>query len=445
MKKFNTKLPEFGPQSIKKALSLSLESQAEKIDAINLGSPAIQLGDRNSVEPPKAAQFMLFNKPLYTNGNELNIMIFCGNDVNTKPIEDLIYPTAKNFKVGCRIKVTNLNFRDNGYMAAIDRFITDPEGKFGGFNMYWFILPNNLKNQYGKIKKMAMDSPNPKLTQMTVAATLNKKGFNSIITKILLQMASKVGNALWLPKAPTDCGTKTMMIGIDTAADKVQKGTIVAYCASMAKDFSKFHSSYVLQENGKELPEKTGLIITQSVKAFVQENTYYPEEIIVMRNGCADSQISAALEYEVKEVRGAIDRIYGKEGLHANLTYIIVDKNVNQKLFKVMNDGKAANPSFGMLVNSDIVTANYDFYMIAQHCNMGTVKPAYYKVIYNDSKMQEGLLQELIYTQCFNYMNWTGSVRVPACLQYAKKLSSFIAGYVNNEDKSSFPKNLYYI
>ena len=51
------------------------------------------------------------------------------------------------------------------------------------------------------------------------------------------------------------------------------------------------------------------------------------------------------------------------------------------------------NPGFGTLVNSGIVTDNYDFYMIAQHCNMGTVKPAYYKVIYSDSKVEEGVLQ----------------------------------------------------
>ena len=121
-----------------------------------------------------------------------------------------------------------------------------------------------------------------------------------------------------------------------------------------------------------------------------------------------------------------------------------MDKNVNQKLFKDAG-GKIVNPGFGTLVNSDIVTENYDFYMIAQHCNMGTVKPAYYKVIHSDSKVEEGVLQELLYSQCFNYMNWTGSVRVPACLQYAKKLSTLIGSFVNNRDEGAFPTNLYFI
>ena len=99
-----------------------------------------------------------------------------------------------------------------------------------------------------------------------------------------------------------------------------------------------------------------------------------------------------------------------------------------------------------MLINQKIVSQYYDFYMISQHCNMGTVKPVYYKVIHSTSKMEEGMLQELIYSQCFNYANWTGSVRVPGALQYAKKLSMLISQYVNETIKSSnLESNLYFI
>ncbi len=29
------------------------------------------------------------------------------------------------------------------------------------------------------------------------------------------------------------------------------------------------------------------------------------------------------------------------------------------------------------------------------------------------------------YAECFNYYNWEGTVPVPACIQYANKLSQF--------------------
>jgi len=82
---------------------------------------------------------------------------------------------------------------------------------------------------------------------MTVEGTLKKKGFASILTKILIQMASKVGNAPWAPKVPQSVGGKTMIIGIDTATGI--GGTYVAFCATIAKDFSQFYSNTCLQKN----------------------------------------------------------------------------------------------------------------------------------------------------------------------------------------------------
>jgi hypothetical protein len=51
--------------------------------------------------------------------------------------------------------------------------------------------------------------------------------------------------------------------------------------------------------------------------------------------------------------------------------------------------------------------------------------PNHYKVIYSSSEVEEGILQELAFSQCFNYVNWTGSIKVPAIMQYAKKLAKF--------------------
>lgn len=66
--------------------------------------------------------------------------------------------------------------------------------------------------------------------------------------------------------------------------------------------------------------------------------------------------------------------------------------------------------------------------------------------MYSDSEMEEGVLEELIYSQCFNYMNWTGSVRVPGVMQYAKKLATFISDNINTKNEAEqLNKHLYYI
>lgn len=40
-----------------------------------------------------------------------------------------------------------------------------------------------------------------------------------------------------------------------------------------------------------------------------------------------------------------------------------------------------------------------------------------------------------MYTQCFNYFNYSGSIKVPAILQYAKKLSRFLTDVFEIKDK----------
>lgn len=121
-------------------------------------------------------------------------------------------------------------------------------------------------------------------------------------------------------------------------------------------------------------------------------------------------------------------------GYTPKLTFVTVNKNSKQKFF---SQGRTTtNPGCGTLINSKIVSKNYDFYLISQYCNRGTVKPIHYKVLYTDSKMEEGVLQELIYCQSFNYMNWSGSIRVPSVLQYAIKLASFVSKYISKEPET---------
>ena len=71
--------------------------------------------------------------------------------------------------------------------------------------------------------------------------------------------------------------------------------------------------------------------------------------------------------------------------------------------------------------------------------------PTFYKVLYCDSEMEGGMLEELLYTQCFNYANWTGSIKVPSPIQYAKKLCEFMGTNMKEEKVEMLQNYLYYI
>jgi aubergine len=60
--------------------------------------------------------------------------------------------------------------------------------------------------------------------------------------------------------------------------------------------------------------------------------------------------------------------------------------------------------------------------------------------------MEEGILQEIIFSQCFNYVNWTGSIKVPGILQYARKAANFHVDVLNDKEApESLLSRLYYI
>lgn len=114
-------------------------------------------------------------------------------------------------------------------------------------NILLIVLPNNLKTCYPKLKQytLAGDPNSTILTQFVTDGTLRRKnGAQSVHTKLLLQMAAKRGNILWVPKYEEDIDSKlagVMLLGIDSAS-KASK-TIMAACGTTNSTFSLLASS----------------------------------------------------------------------------------------------------------------------------------------------------------------------------------------------------------
>ena len=123
----------------------------------------------------------------------------------------------------------------------------------------------------------------------------------------------------------------------------------------------------------------------------------------------------------------------------------MVNTKTSEKFFST-KDGKLSNPQAGTLIHESLVSNNYDFFLISQKTNNGTVVPNHFRVVFSNSKMEEGMLQEIVFSQCFNYVNWTGSIKVPSILQYAKKAALFRSDVLGlKEVPESMEKSLYFI
>lgn len=84
------------------------------------------------------------------------------------------------------------------------------------------------------------------LSQVILQGTLERKGFPAICSKLLQQIASKVGNVLWVAEPPHDLPPKMMLIGVDVSHDKSDKAkSVVAFCASIDQTFTRYYSRVI--------------------------------------------------------------------------------------------------------------------------------------------------------------------------------------------------------
>jgi len=91
---------------------MSFSSETEKIDALSLNPPQLQLGCKNSIEQNKVASFALFNKPLYFTDFPLKIVAFIPSDYDFSSISKLFDSTCRNLQIKHDIITVKIQFRE---------------------------------------------------------------------------------------------------------------------------------------------------------------------------------------------------------------------------------------------------------------------------------------------------------------------------------------------
>ena len=316
-------------------------------------------------------------------------------------------------------------------VAAIEKEIERAIDK--GSKICCIVLPNHLKNSYKNIKMSSLQQEI--VTQCVTEATLRKKGLQSIATKILLQIIAKRGNILWVPQMSNELEMSVMLVGFEQA--KVKNKTLMACCATINSTFTLVHTSTKIYEGNENKYKTMSDLLIAAVAAYAERNKATPDEIICFNSSCTGDQISLYQDLFVKQSLDHLKGVYTDATISFSL--VMINVKTNERFFGE-KDGRPSNPPAGTLICTDVVSKDYDFYLISQGSNKGTAVPNHYKVVYSDSKIQEGLLQEIAFSQCFNYVNWTGSIKVPSIMQYAKKASTFGAEVLSDTE---VPSSLY--
>jgi aubergine-like protein len=274
------------------------------------------------------------------------------------------------------------------------------------------ILPMLSDSKYARVKRLCcIEMPVP--SQVIVLKTINKTGnvLRTVVQKIVLQMNCKLGGELWRLSIPIK---KMMIVGIDVY-HKIEKKykSIAGFVSSLNQDQTRWYSRICFQMVGQELADTLKVAFLQSIKKYQEVNGFLPEKIFVFRDGVSEGQIPVVAEHEVAQLRSCFTSDYCPQ-----ISVIVVQKRISTRIFAADHSNAIVNPKPGAIIDTSITSKEmFDFFLVSQHVNQGTVTPTHYIVAYDDTNYKPDYIQRLSYKMTHMYYNWSGTIRVPAPCQ----------------------------
>ena len=281
-------------------------------------------------------------------------------------------------------------------------------------------------------------------SQVMLVKNLYSKNVSPICKKLLLQMYAKMGYGLWTVQISSIIPKKMMIIGADVYHNvKAKKVSIIGFCSSIDQNFTRYYSRIKTQaKKGQEIMKNISILVKEAISEYEKFNKHLPETIIFYRDGVGKGQFNEVRTVEISNILSCFAEIqadYKPEFLE-----IIVTKRINDRFF-IKNGESIKNPPSGTLVCDEVVSKNFDFFLCAQNVTEGTCTPTHYNVVHNTSQITEDEIEKFTYHQCFNYFNWSGAIRVPACVKYADLLAYNVGHLLEKEPNLDLCKKLYYL
>jgi len=249
--------------------------------------------------------------------------------------------------------------------------------------------------------------------------------------------------------------TPTMLVGLDVNQNKGSQKSAIGMVSSFDRDFVQYHSQLDWQKAKQEEMDTSKMqeMMQKALQNFHDRNRCYPKQVILYRDGVADSQMEKIYNQEIKGIRQAFDDISTE--CQPKLVYIITQKRVNAR-FMFEKGGQMHNVPLGTIVDNGVVSSGaWDWYMVPAAAPEGcTSTPTRFIVLVDDLNIASDpkkvlALESFTKQLCNLYYNWSGPVRIPSCVKNADKLSQQFGSKIgpksnNYQGVHSNLKNLYH-
>ncbi|XP_050425877.1 piwi-like protein Ago3 [Adelges cooleyi] len=383
----------------------------------------------------KNAMFSIVNMNswaiLYIQKEEQVTYSFCNKLISSGRI------LGMNIEVPNKIKVSGNN--PEHFITAIQNVTSNIKN----LQMVVIIFPNQREDRYNAVKKICCaDLGIP--SQVIVSRTISKPDkLASITQKIALQINCKLGGACWAINIPLK---STMIVGIDVYHEKSkQASSVVGFVASMDKLFTEWQAVASIQKSThQELIRAIHEAFHKVLQKWKAKNGELPQRIIIYRDGVSDGDLKQVQEMEIRDLEADFKEYPG--GYFPKITFIVVQKRINSRVFQFMGENKYVNPPPGTIIDNTVTRRNYfDFFLVSQHVRQGTVNPTHYIVLQNGCTISTENVQRLSYKLCHMYYNWCGTIKVPAPVQYAHKLAYLVGQNIRQQPNEQLCETLFFL
>lgn len=266
--------------------------------------------------------------------------------------------------------------------------------------------------------------------------------FDSVATKLAIQMCVKLGGAPWRGRCPLK---NAMTIGFDVAKDSANRN--VGYGCLVAtmdlKEGPNFFSA-VSRIEGSDCTNELVMNVIKALNEYEGKHEQLPSYIFLYRGGVSDGELAYVRDIELAQLNNAIAKRY--KDAPPKLAYIVVTKRVNTRFWQRSNGNGVSNPDPGTVIDNTVtLRERYEFFLLSQKSGQGTASPTNYNIIYDTTELTPIKIQTWTFIHTHLYYNWCGTTRIPAVLQYANKLGFLISNYMHRVPQVSLSDRLFFL
>lgn len=266
--------------------------------------------------------------------------------------------------------------------------------------------------------------------------------FDSVATKLAIQMCVKLGGAPWRGRCPL---RNAMTIGFDVAKDSANRN--ISYGCLVAtmdlKESPKYFSA-VSRIEGVDCTNELVMNLIKALNMYQEHHDTLPAIIFLYRGGVSDGELGYVRDIELTQLNKALAKRY--DGTPPKLAYIVVTKRVNTRFWQRANGNSVSNPDPGTVIDNTVtLRERYEFFLLSQKSGQGTASPTNYNIIYDTTEMDPIRIQTWTFIHTHLYYNWCGTTRIPAVLQYANKLGFLVSNYMHRAPQLTLSDKLYFL